>query len=393
MLRTCAEHGLITSLVTNGSRLDRDACRRVFPWLRWLVLSCDSHLRATNDALGRTLRRDPVGQPARVDEIAGWLHEWNAHRPREEQVRLKINLVVTALNAHEDPSAWLARLRPERVKLLQCCIVPGENDDAEHLRCDDRAFAQYSARVAVVHAAGAEVVAETSGDLLDSYAMVDPRGRFRQARAGGYVESEPIDKVGVLTAWRTVGGCNLDLFRSRGGEYEAGAPSLGGRQPILAIEGLDGSGKSTVVRALSDWLGATVVSSPPSRLLAERAAADALAPAGRRAWYWKANREAMKDAIDLVFHGHGVVMDRGSASTAVYGAAERGAVASLTDVPQDVPRPDLVLPVPAGGGAAASLAVPWRHAHRRRGSPVSRRRVPATGDRRLPSPGDNRGRR
>ena len=343
MLRTCAEVGLVTSLVTNGSRLDRDTCRRWFPWLRWLVLSCDSHVRETNDTLGRKLRRDTRGQPARVDEIAGWLREWNAHRPREEQVRLKINLVITALNVHEDPSAWLAHLAPERVKLLQCCIVPGENDDAQHLRCDEQAFEQYHARVAVLEAAGVKVVAETSEDLLDSYAMVDPRGRFRQALPDGHVESDPIDEVGVVAAWQKVGGCNLERFRSRGGEYDAGTPSLGVRRPIVAIEGLDGSGKSTVVHALSARLDATLVGSPPSRLHAERAAADALPPAGRRAWYWKANREAMKDAIDLVFQGRRVVMDRCFASTAVYGAAERGAVASLAEVPRDVPRPDHVI--------------------------------------------------
>jgi len=95
MLRICAELGLVTSLVTNGSLLDRDTCRRLFPWLRWLVISCDSHVRATNDLLGRKLRRDLLGQPARVDEIVGWLKEWNAHRPVEEQVRLKMNIVVT----------------------------------------------------------------------------------------------------------------------------------------------------------------------------------------------------------------------------------------------------------------------------------------------------------
>jgi thymidylate kinase len=96
------------------------------------------------------------------------------------------------------------------------------------------------------------------------------------------------------------------------------------------------------VRALSARLNAAIVGCPPSRLRTERIAADALAPADRRAWYWKANREAMNDAIDVVFRGQTVVTDRSFASTAAYGAAERGAVASLDDVPRDMPKPDAI---------------------------------------------------
>lgn len=340
MLRACAELGLVTSLVTNGSRLDRNTCRRLFPWLRWLVLSCDSHVRATNDLLGRKLRIDLLGQPARVDEIVGWLKEWNSHRSVEEQVRLKMNIVVTSKNVHEDPSTWLLRCKPERVKLLQCCIVPGENDDAIALQCDAEAFTEYQTRLAGLAESGIKVVAERSEDLLDSYAMIDPRGRFRQAHATGYVESSPIDEIGVEMTWQQVGGDIIERFRARGGEYDGGGSCTGVRHPIIAIEGLDGTGKSTVVRALSARLAATTIGCPPSRLRAERAVADTLAPDERRAWYWKSNHEAMKDATDEVFRGQTVVMDRSFASTAVYGAAERGEVASLEHLPRDLPKPD-----------------------------------------------------
>lgn len=342
MLRICAEIGLVTSLVTNGSLLDRNACRRLFPWLRWLVLSCDSHVRATNDLLGRTSKRDLLGQPARVDQIVDWLQEWNSHRPAAEQVRLKMNIVVTSKNVHEDPSDWLLQSKPERVKLLQCCIVPGENDDAIELQCDTAAFAQYQSRLAHLATSGIKVVAEKSEDLLDSYAMIDPRGRFRQAHSDGYVESAPIDEVGMEMAWQQVGGNIIERFRARGGEYDSGAPSLGLRNPIIAIEGLDGTGKSTVVRALSARLNATTIGCPPSRLRAERAVADTLEPEERRKWYWHSNHEAMKDATDAVFRGQTVVMDRSLASTAVYGAAERGEVAALEHVPRDLARPDLM---------------------------------------------------
>jgi len=134
-LRRCADLGLVTSVVTNGSVVGREWCRRHLPWLRWLVLSCDSPSRATCDALGRRASRDEEGQPARVLRIAETVHEWNRLRPERDHVRLKINMVVTAAGAQEDPTAWLARVRPARVKLLQALLLPGENEDAVELAC------------------------------------------------------------------------------------------------------------------------------------------------------------------------------------------------------------------------------------------------------------------
>ena len=53
-------------------------------------------------------------------------------------------------------------------------------------------------------------------------------------------------------------------------------------------------------------------------------------------------REAMADATDVVFAGRAVVMDRCFASTASYGAAEKGEVATLADVLGNMPSPDHV---------------------------------------------------
>lgn len=343
-LRYASELGLVTSLVTNGSLLDPEACRRLFPWLRWLVLSCDSPHSATNHTMERRPKRRLTGtRTVPVEEVVATVHAWNRGREPGDALRLKLNVVVTAQNVHEDPTEWLRGLAPERVKLLQCAIIPGENDDAEWMRCSREDFARYAARAQGLNAEGITVVAETSEDLLDSYAMVDPKGQFRQARAGGYVESAPIHEVGMDTAWAAVGGCDLTRFERRGGNYDDGIPARGLVAPIVALEGLDGSGKSTLVRTLATALGAQVVSCPLEGTEAERALADASPPPERRAWYLRAHYAAMARATELVFAGVPVVMDRSFASTLAYGAAERGVVASLADVPADLPRPDLLL--------------------------------------------------
>lgn len=302
MLRHSTKRGLITALVTNGS-FDRDYARRLFPWLRWLVVSVDSHLPQTNEQIGRRSKgNDGIGQPARVERLAAWLHEWNRHRPHAEHVHLKLNIVVNAMNALEDPTEWISALRPQRIKLLQCTVIPGENDDAAPLAISTEVFEKYAARLQRLSALGITVVAEPSASLIDSYAMIDPLGRFRQSHGGRYTES----------------------------------------QPIVAV-GLDGSGKSTLTKELAARLGAVLVTNPPLSLRHERAAADQGSPSKRRDWYRMANATAMEEATDHVFRARSAVMDRSYASTFAYAAEEAGRVARAQDVPAQVSRPDVLV--------------------------------------------------
>lgn len=363
MLAHASEIGLVTALVTNASLLNQDLCRRVFPHLRWLVLSCDSHVAETCRALGRTTRRETTAQPDVVREVCRLREAWNQARPASEHVQLKMNIVVTALNAHEDPSAFLAECAPARIKLLKCTIVPGENDDAAHLACTPAAFAAYCKRLARLPFPTA-VVAETEDDLYDTYAMVGPNGGFRQARSTGLVTSHPITQVGIDTAWAQVGGCDLAGFARRGGVYDSGAPAAGRMAPIIAIEGLDGTGKSTVVRALAERIGAVVMSSPPASMREERRVADAQPPEQRRTFYRRANEVTMTEAVARAFAGTPVVLDRSIASTLAYGAAERGEVATRGQLPKGPPIPDHIVVLEVEEARR-------RQRHRDRGSDVT----------------------
>lgn len=109
---------------------------------------------------------------------------------------------------------------------------------------------------------------------------------------------------------------------------------------LIAIEGLDGTGKSTTVAALAKRLGAEVVHNPPRSMADQRLQADQLEPSARRAWYLAANREAAKQAEAIRAQGQPVVMDRSVASTFAFGAAERNEPVGLW--PSDIPQPDLL---------------------------------------------------
>lgn len=341
MLEAASHLGMVTAIVSNGSRIDAEWLVQHGPHLRWLTLSIDSIDAATARRLGRHAGPDGYQHPEQVLQVAKLVHRWNELRPADRRIRLKLNITVTRVNQHEDPRPFLTAMRPEKVKLLQMLRVAGENDDAADLTCDDAAFQAYAARVANTPLDGLAVVVEDQELMDGSYAMVDPEGRFYQRVEGRYLRSQPIHRVGVAAAWNSVGGFDAERFAKRGGEYEPGEVARGNAPFWIAVEGLDGSGKSTIVAALAKRLGAAIVSNPPRSMAQERNHADALPPAERRAWYLKANFVAAAEAAAHRAQGSPVVMDRSVASTLAFAAAEaRQPVAAW---PVGLQRPDLLV--------------------------------------------------
>lgn len=343
LLRLTAETGLVPSLVTNGRRIDEAWFDAHGPWLRWLALSFDSIQDEVSDQLGRRLKGRPSGHLAHIQRVCAWLHAWNGIRRLEHRVRLKLNVVVSALNAHEDPVPFVRECRPERMKLLQLLLVAGENDRAAGLCCSEAEFLAYSERVQVLRDAGVEVVSEKNDDMAGSYLMIDPRGQLFQRRDAGYVTSSPILDVGLHEALRQIGGVDRERFVGRGGDYDSGMVPTGNRPYLVAVEGLDGSGKSTVARQLAERLGAALIENPPQGWKAERTAADRADEVTRRAFYLRGNRAATAEAEAILSSGRPVVMDRSAASTLAFGEATAGRVASGSLWPTDLRRPDLLV--------------------------------------------------
>lgn len=275
LLHAASSLGLVTSIVSNGSRIDGPWLAAHGPHLRWITLSIDSVRPADVVALGRRLRRPGHAHLDQVRAVCAQVHAFNASRPSARRLRLKLNVTVTATNVDEDPSDFIAACRPEKVKLLQMLLVEGENDAARDLVCDADGFAAYVARARRLEAAGIEIVCEDTEAMDGSYAMIDPTGRFYQRIDGRYQRSAPIVEAGVMAAWAEVGGFDRDRFVGRGGDYEPGAIADGNLPYLIAIEGLDGAGTSTVARAVAAALGAVVVTNP-SEVLEHRLAGQAV---------------------------------------------------------------------------------------------------------------------
>lgn len=203
--------GFRTGVVSNGSRLTAGLIESLAPNLDWMTLSVDS---ASPDVNVKTGRAVAGHRPMAVSDLAGIAGEF-----RRRGVRLKVNTVVTRHNCDERVLGVIARIAPERWKVMRALRIAGENDrDFGDLEVTDRQFARFLAVNRQVPA-GTVRVPEDNEDMIASYVMVDPAGRFVDNSTGRYRVSSPILRAGVETAYRQVTH-DPDAFRRRGGRYD-----------------------------------------------------------------------------------------------------------------------------------------------------------------------------
>ena len=213
-----AEHaeaiGLVTMLVTNGSRLDRAYRERIVPHLDWVSISIDASDPELMAAMGRGNAKFLALCIRRWEELAATRH-----------LRLKVNTVVTRQNLHDDMRGLIRRLRPSRWKVFQVLPVGGQNDGVvEPLLVTREEFEAWVERHRELGAEGLAPVAEDNSDLTGTYLMLDPLGRFFSNRSGRHVYTDSLLDVGVWEAVRQV-GWDVDGFLARNGIYQWAPPS------------------------------------------------------------------------------------------------------------------------------------------------------------------------
>ena len=204
------EHGLTTSIVTNGSKLSTAYLARLSGILDWIAVSIDSVDPDTLSAIGRARRS---GGAMSEDEYIDVADEIKRHG-----MRLKVNTVVNRLNHKEDLRAFIQRAKPERWKIFQALAVEGQNDQhIADLAVTQEQFAVYLERNKDV--GRVEVVPESNELMTGSYVMVDPAGRFFDNTNGKHTYSRPILEAGVAAALNDV-NVYADRFAARKGLYD-----------------------------------------------------------------------------------------------------------------------------------------------------------------------------
>lgn len=211
LIERAKECGLTTMLVTNGSILTESYLRKLNNALDWIVLSIDSLNTQTNIETGRTLNREPFSKEKYLNLIGGI---------KQNDIRFKMNTVVTSKNYNEDLTHFLKIAIPERWKVLQVLHINGQNNGHfEEFKISDSQFHQFVLRHKKVEEFGIEVVDENNDLMTGSYIMIDPAGRFFDNLKGQHTYSEPILKVGIHKALSQITR-DYKKFLDRGGIYD-----------------------------------------------------------------------------------------------------------------------------------------------------------------------------
>lgn len=199
--------GFTTSIVSNGARLGPLLASQTGALLDWVGLSVDSATDEGNALVGRG------GQGYMASVVA------HAQQARRNGAYVKLNTVVNRHNVHEDMSGLVRVVQPERWKVFQVLRVEGQNDGAvDDLLVGADEFRDFVARHRTLIGAGIPVIAENNDAMTDSYAMIDPMGRFFGNTGGVHRVGRSILDVGAIDALASVGFDNQKLV-ARGGLY------------------------------------------------------------------------------------------------------------------------------------------------------------------------------
>ena len=206
------EYGLVTSIVTNGSKITDQWLDDLNGNLDWIGLSIDTVDPEKSVLIGRAIRgKNPITE-------AEYLHIIG--KIKRHGIRLKINTVVNSVNWKEDFTSFIRLAKPKRWKLLQALRVKGQNDASiDDFVIGTEQFEAYVRRNRIVENDGIIVVPENNEAMTESYVMIDPAGRFFDNAQGFHRYSEPILKVGVVEALKQV-SIDPERFLRRGGKYD-----------------------------------------------------------------------------------------------------------------------------------------------------------------------------
>ena len=209
---------MITSIISNGSLLNKSWLEQFGEYLDIFGISCDSANEYTHKAIGR-------GTGTSVKKIINSYDMINQYNEKhEDKIFTKMNTVVNRINFNEDMSSLVLNSKVLRWKLLQVLPIQNENDQiVDSITINNQEFYSFVNRHSNLKNMGVEVVPENNDAMTESYLMIDPDGRFYQNTNGKYFKSKSILKIGIQKAINEI-NFNKNKFLERGGLYH---PSVG----------------------------------------------------------------------------------------------------------------------------------------------------------------------
>ena len=164
VIRYIHEQGIKCSIITNGSRLTEDFCRRMAGILDMIGISIDA---ATDEGNRRVGRCNIGGTPDfdLLERVSNIIHEIG--------IQLKINTVVSKLNLEEDMAAIYRRLNPNKVKFFCMHVIDNINGGASSLLPTKNEYEDFVKKNTVE---SCTVVVEGPESMQNAYFMINPQG-------------------------------------------------------------------------------------------------------------------------------------------------------------------------------------------------------------------------
>jgi radical S-adenosyl methionine domain-containing protein 2 len=189
------------SAITNGSRIDAELISLIAENLDCIGFSVDSTNHKTNLIIGRSEKNKVMD----TDKVRNDIH---ALRKLNPEIDIKINTVVNSNNFNEDLSSFISDVNPSKWKIFK--VLPSQGYTSTITDAKFRVFLDKHSDFESI------IASEDNNEMMDSYIMVDPLGRFFQNSnlTDGYVYSHPIIEVGVEKALSQI-NFSFDKFLGR----------------------------------------------------------------------------------------------------------------------------------------------------------------------------------
>jgi len=190
------------SLITNGSVLTKKFIDDNIKSFSMIGVSIDSFDVENNIKIGRsTNKKITLDVPDLIDKISYC-------RYLNKGIKIKINTVVNKVNHKELMGCEISKINPDKWKIFK--VVPFNNIET----ITDKEFSIFIEEHKKY--TSVPIYAEYSGDMEDSYIMIDPLGRFYQNsnKFDGYQYSQPIYKIGIENAFNQI-NFDKDKFKKR----------------------------------------------------------------------------------------------------------------------------------------------------------------------------------
>ena len=165
IIRYIKSKEMAVSIITNGSRLTSDFCERVGGLLDMVGISIDAANKEGNERVGRCCR----GATPDFTELKKAVDVLHAN-----DVKLKINTVVSKLNLNEDMASVYELLQPDKVKLVCVHKVENINGGMGDLIPTFEEYVDFVQRNGAIK--NCRVVLEGPGYMQNAYFMINPQG-------------------------------------------------------------------------------------------------------------------------------------------------------------------------------------------------------------------------